>query len=225
MKIDYAEVRALLRQSCSGALGTQSVAMPGFPFVSAVPFVADAIGRPVFLISGLAEHTKNLIANPRASLLVTEGEGVSLAQARLTLLGRVLPLELDEASRQRYVRYSPESALYLELGDFRFFRLEPEKARFIGGFGRMGWIAAEAPARVLDPAAEADLVARLERQAPPGVAVVGVDGDGLDVRIGGVLRRIALPATDGDAAALESAAGSALLRLEAPPAAGDSNLA
>lgn len=225
MKLDYAEVRALLRQSGSGALGTHSVAMPGFPFVSAVPFVADASGRPVFLISGLAEHTRNLLADPRASLLVTEGEGMSLARARLTLLGRVQPVDLDEASRQRFVRYNPESALYLELGDFRFFRLEPDRARFVGGFGRMGWIAAQAPAAVLDPVAEAGLVARLERQVPPGVAVVGINGEGLDVRISGVLRRLALPATDGRVADLEAAAATILLGLEVPPAAGDSNFA
>lgn len=225
MKIDYAEVRALLRHSRSGALGTHSVAMPGFPFVSAVPFVSDASGRPVFLISGLAEHTRNLLADPRASLLVTEGDGINLAQARLTLLGRMQPVDLDEASRQRYVRYNPESALYLELGDFRFFRLEPDRARFVGGFGRMGWVAAEAPAAALDPKAEAELVARLERQASPGVAVVGIDREGLDVRIGGVLRRLALSATDSSTTALEAAAAAILLGLEAPPAAGDSNLA
>jgi len=218
VRIDYAEVRALLRQSRSGALGTHSVAMAGFPFVSAVPFVADALGRPAFLLSGLAEHTRNLLADPRASLLVTDGEGGDLAQARLTLIGRVSPVDLDEAARQRFVRYSPESALYLELGDFRFFRMEPVRARFIGGFGRMGWVDAEPPAAVLDPAAEALIVERLARLAPAGVAVVGVDREGLDVRIAGVLRRLALPG-DGEAPALEDAAGILLQGLEAPPAA------
>ena len=225
MKIDYAEVRTLLRRSRSGALGTQSLGVPGYPFVSALPYVPDEAGCPVFLLSELAEHTRNLRADSRASLLVTEGDGINLAQARLTLLGRMQPVDLDEASRRRYVRYSPESALYLELGDFRFFRLEPDKARFVGGFGRMGWLAAEAPAAALDPDTEAGLVARLERQVPPGVAVVGIDREGLDVRIGGVLRRLALPATDGSAAALEAAAAAILMRLEPPPAAGDSNLA
>ncbi len=220
MKISYAVARSLLRRGSSGALGTQSVCAPGYPFVSSLPYVADGAGRPVFLLSGLAEHTRNLLADPHASLLVTEGEGSLLERTRLTVLGPVEPVVLDEVSCARYLRYSPESADYLALGDFRFFRLEPQRARFIGGFGQMGWMDAAIPVATLDPAAEATVVESLARLAPVGVAVLGLDFEGLDVRMAGVRRRLEVPPTDGSVAALHDAAATLLLQTgEAPPAA------
>lgn len=59
------------------ALATHSTTLEGFPFASAVPFVTDEHHRPVFLISGIAEHSRNLAANPRASLMIAKalGEG------------------------------------------------------------------------------------------------------------------------------------------------------
>lgn len=138
MKIDYAEARKLLRRSRSGALGSHSVAAPGYPFVTLLPYVLDEACQPLFLLSGLAEHTRNLVADPRASFLVADGDGGPLQQARLTLIGRVKPVSLSDAGVARYLRYSPESSDYLALGDFRFFRMEPEKVRYIGGFARMG---------------------------------------------------------------------------------------
>lgn len=151
MKLDYAEARRLLRRSRSGALGSVSLAMPGFPFVSLLPYVLDEACRPLFLLSGLAEHTKNLLADPRASLLVAEGLGSVLEQARLTLLGTVERVELDAPGRVRFLRYCPESEKLLALGDFAFFRMAPLKARFIGGFGRMGWMDATPMPHVLAP--------------------------------------------------------------------------
>ena len=109
MRIDYAEVRALLRQSRSGALGTHSVAMAGFPFVSAVPFVADALGRPAFLLSGLAEHTRNLLADPRASLLVTDGDWQG-ASARLD--ARVCGFEITGHARPGFGRIGKVQLTY-----------------------------------------------------------------------------------------------------------------
>ena len=92
----------------------------------------------------------------------------------------------------RYLRYQPEAAGYLALGDFRFFRMEPDKARFIGGFGRIGWVAACPPPLQLDARTEAGLVDALSRLAPSGTSVLGLDFEGLDVRICGVFRRLAL---------------------------------
>ncbi|WP_374262844.1 HugZ family protein [Zoogloea sp.] len=226
MKIDYAEVRALLRRSRSGALGTQSLGVPGYPFVSALPYVPDEAGCPVFLLSELAEHTRNLRADSRASLLVTEGPDGDLAQSRLTLVGDVTPVSLDAGRQARYLRYRPDAAEYLALGDFRFFRLMPFKARFIGGFGRMGWIDAETLPAMLAPEIEMRLVERLARLAPVGVGVLGIDCEGVDLRIGGIFRRLALPPTDGSVAALEAAAGGVLLQAEpTPPAAAGSDYA
>ena len=127
MKVDQREVRSILRRCESGALGTHSASMPGFPFVTLLPYVLDQGARPVFLISGLAEHTRNLQADSRASLMVAEASERPLEQARLTLVGHVFPVELDAAARARYVLYRPEAKDYLGLGDFGFFRLDALK--------------------------------------------------------------------------------------------------
>ena len=225
MKIDYSEVRRLLRLGAAGALGTQSASIEGYPFVSSLPYVLDEACRPLFLISRLAEHTRNLLENPRASLLALEGEGGRPDQGRATLLGRALPATLDEGTQARYLRYRPEAADYLALGDFRFFRMEPERARFIGGFGRMGWLDACPPPAVLDLHTEARLLDALHEIAPAGVSVLGLDFDGLDVRICGVFRRLPLgpPAPDTDS--LFAVAVDTLRRAAAPPPDSDANLA
>lgn len=217
MKIDYSEVRRLLRLGAAAALGTQSASVEGYPFVSSLPYVLDEACRPLFLMSGLAEHTRNLLANPRASLLVLEGEGGRLDQARVTLLGRVLPVTPDEGLQARYLRYRPEAADYLALGDFRFFRMEPDKARFIGGFGRMGWVDACQPPVLLESHTEARLLDALDALAPTGVSVLGLDFDGLDVRICGVFRRLSFVPLAQDADSLLAAAACSLRQAAAPP--------
>lgn len=226
MEIDYAEARKLLRRSRSGALGSHSVAAPGYPFVTLLPYVLDEACQPIFLLSSLAEHTRNLAADPRASLLVADGDGEPLQQARLTLIGRVKPVSLGEAGVARYLRYSPESSEYLALGDFRFFQMAPEKARYIGGFARMGWADAAIPATVLDATAEQDLVLALERLAPVGVSLLGLDFEGLDANICGNFRRFDLhpasPTLDG----LHKAAEVVLRQMgDLSPARDSSNLA
>lgn len=179
----------------------------------------------MFLLSGLAEHTRNILADARASLLVADGEGGLLQQARVTLIGLVTPVVLGEAALGRYLRYSPESADYLALGDFRFFRMEPERVRYIGGFARMGWADASVPAQTLDSTAEAALVVDLARQAPVGVSVLGVDFEGLDVRICGVFRRFDLHPVNPTLAALGEAAEALLGHMgDFTPTSGNPNL-
>ena len=88
MKVDYSEVRRLLRLGLHGALGTHSASIAGYPFTSSLPYALDGACRPLFLISGLAEHTRNLLADPRASLLVLEGEGGFLEALKDRVLKR-----------------------------------------------------------------------------------------------------------------------------------------
>jgi hypothetical protein len=225
MKIDYAEARKLLRRSRSGALGSHSVAAPGYPFVTLLPYVLDEACQPLFLLSGLAEHTRNLVADPRASFLVADGDGGPLQQARLTLIGRVKPVSLSDAGVARYLRYSPESSDYLALGDFRFFRMEPEKVRYIGGFARMGWADVALPAAVFDTAAEQELVLALERLAPVGVSLLGLDFEGLDASICGNFRRFDLHPVSPTLDALREAAEVLLRQMgDLSPARDSSNL-
>ncbi len=144
----YAErVRTLLHLSRIGTLSTHSQRRPGFPFGSVMPYGLDAAGRPIFLISTLAMHTKNLQADPRASLLVTNAESGSdpLAASRVTLVGNVSPVpEPDVAeARKIYLERYPNSKTWVDYEDFSFYRMEVIDVYYVGGFGVMGWVAAE----------------------------------------------------------------------------------
>lgn len=90
--------RELLLKEYRGALATHSKAMPGFPFGSVVPYCLDAEGRPLILISRIAQHTHNLQKDPKCSLLVGEREADDVqAVGRLTYLAEAEKLE-DEAA-------------------------------------------------------------------------------------------------------------------------------
>lgn len=180
----------LLHRCADGALATHSVAMPGYPFATALPFATDDQHRPLFLISRLAEHTQNLAADPRASLLVrvllAEGE-----MARATVVGNVVPVEAEPLLVERYLRYQPEAERFLQFGDFAFFRLQPAKIRIIGGFAQAGWLDGEriaVPPR-LTFAAERTVLDALS--VPAGVALLGVDCFGVDLRAEDQRRRVA----------------------------------
>ena len=109
-----------------------------------MPYATDDLGRPIFLISSMAMHTQNLRLDPRASLLVTQPDvsGDPLGAARVTIIGEASEVP-PEAVRDLYLsRY--ENAKYWEsYTDFAYFRMEVSGVYFIGGFGVMGWVAAE----------------------------------------------------------------------------------
>ena len=140
--------RALVERARTGTLATHSQQRPGYPFGSLAPYATDEQGRPVFLFSALALHTKNLEADRRASLLVTPAEPAEdpLAAARVTLLGEARRLTAAEAApeRARYLARHPEAAMWVDFGDFAFWRLDVTGAYFVGGFGAMDWIAPDA---------------------------------------------------------------------------------
>lgn len=137
------EARKFLRSTRSGILSTHSARFDGYPFGSVAPFVLDHSCQPVILISNIAEHTKNIIANPKVSLLVFAGAEDLQANARLTLLGEAVRINKDEDAnlRARYLRYLPQAASYFDMHDFAFYRISIQQARYIGGFGKMSWLA------------------------------------------------------------------------------------
>jgi putative heme iron utilization protein len=143
---DRAEaVRKLVREAHHGLLSTAGLEPPGYPYGSLVQLASTPEGEPLFLISGLAQHTKNLVADPRASVLVQEAtEGDPQQSARAALIGSARRLEGDDeaAARSRFLSVHPGAALYLELG-FQLWALRPVEARFIGGFGAALWIGGE----------------------------------------------------------------------------------
>jgi heme oxygenase (biliverdin-IX-beta and delta-forming) len=120
-----------------------------------MPFAADHFGRPVFFISSMAMHTQNLHQDGRASLLITQPDvsGDPLGAARLTLLGAASVVQADEV-RELYLSRYENARYWQDYTDFAYYRLEVEGVYFIGGFGVMGWVAAEEYARAApDPLA------------------------------------------------------------------------
>jgi heme iron utilization protein len=138
------EARQFLRSTHSGILSTFSAKFEGYPFGSVALFVLDHDCQPIVLISTIAEHTKNIAGNPKVSLLVFAGADDLQANARLTLLGKAVKIDKNDANlRARYLRYIPQAASYFDMHDFSFYRIEIQKVRYIGGFGKMSWIGGE----------------------------------------------------------------------------------
>jgi putative heme iron utilization protein len=136
--------RVLLAAESVGVLSTLSVHRAGFPYGSVTPYALSAEGAPLLLLSRLAAHTKNLLADPRASLFIGDRTAAEDPQAgaRISLLGRVTPLPAadERDARGRYVAAWPRATDYLALGDFSFWRFAIEEARLIAGFGEIRWL-------------------------------------------------------------------------------------
>lgn len=203
------EARELVRSYRSGVLSTHSAKFPGYPYGSALPHICDHAGRPAVLISHLAEHTHNIEADPRVSFIVCASGPDLQAQPRVTVLGTAHPTPDQEAIGVRYLRFYPEHEQYLRIGGFRFFTIDPVQVRFIQGFGGLHWIAGDSyvAGKPLE-AAEAGILVHMNHDhadalrdycrhfhgvAPERAEMVGIDGDGFDVRADGNSLRIAFP--------------------------------
>jgi len=134
--------RTLAARISTGTLCTLALEPEGYPYGSFVTVAFDE-GDPVFLISGLAEHTRNLERDSRASLLVAEGGAVDpLANGRVTMLGRCLPVDGKGGSaRNAFFAVHPNARYYADFRDFGFWKLHVDAVRYIGGYGRMSWIS------------------------------------------------------------------------------------
>jgi hypothetical protein len=111
-----------------------------------MPYALDDRANPIFLISTMAMHTQNLLADPHSSLLVTQPDagGDPLGASRVTLLGNVLPVpEADVAgARQLYLARHADSKYWVDFKDFSFYRMSVVDVYYVGGFGVMGWVPA-----------------------------------------------------------------------------------
>lgn len=135
------EAQQFLRSAHKGILSTHSAKFEGYPFGSVAPFVVDHQGMPTILISTLAEHTKNIDKNAHTSLIVFSGEEDLQANARLTLLAKAEQADKNNPYlKSRYLRYVPQAEQYFDMHDFSFYTLHITHARYIAGFGKMGWI-------------------------------------------------------------------------------------
>jgi heme iron utilization protein len=130
---------------------TLSTISGGFPFGSLVNYTVWE-HQPILLLSKLAEHTQNLLADNKVSLFVTRPNPRldAMEWARLTLLGeahlaepKLLEQHSDEQQslRQAYLEQHPKASLYVDFPDFSFYQIRLQSVRFVGGFGSMGWIS------------------------------------------------------------------------------------
>ncbi len=149
--------RRLVRSSGRATLAT-ALAGDGWPYASLVMVACAQDASPLLLISELAEHTRNLALDPRASLLFdgTIGLDVPLTGLRATVLGPVERCD-NTAMLDRYVRRHPHAETYLALGDFHLYRMTVERAHVVAVFGAIDWLSADQV--VLDVGPHGELVA------------------------------------------------------------------
>ena len=213
--------RSLWHGRFQGVLSTLSVEHAGHPFGSVVPYCLDGDGLPLLLLSHLAQHTRNLVADPRCSLTIAEPVAGDLQRSgRLTCIAECVPLSGDErAPGARYLRYYPSGVAYFEALNFRFYRLRPLRFHFNGGFATARWLS---PPRVVSASPfsereelqllgeiEASLGELLERLLPASdatrdepVCAVGLDATGLDLRRGDRLAHTPFTTHAGDSASV-----------------------
>ena len=152
--------RTLVHLGRVGTLSTHLAKHDGAPFGSVAPYGVDPTGNPTLLISRLAVHTQNLLADPHASLLVTQPGWTEdpLAGARLTLVGPVAIVSAGDraAVREDYLARQENARFWVDFDDFAFYRMEVEDLYYVAGFGAMGWVDATAYRdAVPDPLADA----------------------------------------------------------------------
>src|SRR3954447_9866758 len=145
--------KKLLREGRSGALATL---LPGSgdPYCSLVNVATAADGAPLLLISTLAVHTKNILADPRVSLMIDERkEGDPLQGARVMLMGTAEATD-DPDVRRRYLARQPEAEMFAGFGDFAFYEMSLKSVHLVAGFGRIVDLKPEEVLTVTDDAAE-----------------------------------------------------------------------
>ena len=219
-----ADVKRLMRLARTGALATLE-AKGGAPLTTLLGVASDFDGAPLFLMSTLSRHTRNLAGDPRASLLLTgrHERGDPLNQPRVTLGGVVERCAVPRA-KLRYLQRNPKAGLYAGFADFALYQLRIDDVHFNGGFGRAAPLAAvevlasrEGEAALVE--AEDELLAEVNALGRAGLArlaghkasprapgpggwrAIGLDADGLDLAAGGRAARaqFAAPAHDPEA--------------------------
>src|SRR5437899_6070109 len=130
--------KSLLRRGRQGALATL-MAESGDPYCSLVNVASAPDGSPILLISRLAVHTRNILADPRISLMLDErAPGDPLEGARIMVAGRAEEVGAEwDLLRRRYLNVHPSAETFVDFKDFSFFRIRPSTAHLVAGFGRI----------------------------------------------------------------------------------------
>jgi heme iron utilization protein len=122
-----------------GVATLATVLTDGSPYTSLVLTANTPKGEPVLYVADIAEHTHNLLREPRASLLfeIASHEAEPMAHPRVGLVGRLAPSD-DSELRQRFMLRHPSTDP--QLGGFRVFLFQTDRARLVGGFGDVRWV-------------------------------------------------------------------------------------
>jgi putative heme iron utilization protein len=207
--------KSLLRRRRQGALATL-MAGSGDPYCSLVNVASHPNGSPILLISRLAVHTRNILADPRVSLMLDErAAGDPLEGARIMLAGRAEEASEGELEtlRHRYLNAHPSAENFANFKDFSFFRIHPSGAHLVAGFGR---IVDLKPEQFLTDIADAGALLEAEQGAvehmnadhreamnlyatrllgaePADWRCTGCDPEGLDMQAGSATLRLDFP--------------------------------
>lgn len=198
------DARTLLVRCDVGVLSTLDP-RDGIPYASLVEIMEDDEQGVWMFLSDLAAHSTNLLADGRASILVREptvhGAGSALGLQRLTLMGEVRRVQRSETLTQSWLQRHPQAAGYIGFTDFNFYQLHISRARYVAGFGRMGWLDEEMwrAGEALEWAASIDgIMAHMNEdhtqnlidyvhaqrgECPVTARMVGVDDLGCDVEV------------------------------------------
>jgi heme iron utilization protein len=203
--------KKLLREGRSGAFATL-LSGSGDPYCSLVNIATAVDGAPIFLLSNLALHTKNILADERASLMLDERkEGDPLEGARVMLMGKCA--KTDSSVAGAYLRRHPEAEMFAGFGDFAFYRMSISRAHLVAGFGRIvdlkpkDLLADISDAQALIES-EPDAIAHMNEDhadacrlyatrllgGPDGDwRCVGIDPEGLELQLGRTALRLPFP--------------------------------
>ena len=226
--------RRLVRSRGHAALGTS---LAGRPYVSLVATACEMDASPLLLLSDLAQHTKNLAADPSVSLLFEDvaGHPDPLAGPRLTLLGRAECSD-DVRDLARFTARHPSAASYAGFADFHLYRVEIERGHLVAGFGRINWIESGDLRFLADAgalaAAEPDILEHMNRdhaeaielyatrligRQGTGWRMTGIDPEGIDLRLDSETARLDFDAPVLDPAGARRALASLAQRARVIP--------
>lgn len=166
--------RSLLRRSRQGALATV-IPGSGDPYCALANVASHPDGSPILLISRLALHTRNILADSRVSLMLDErAPGDPLEGSRIMLGGIAEEENTDETAllRRRYLSVHPSAQMFVDFKDFSFFRIRPKNIHLVAGFGR---IIDLKPEQFLTDLSDAEDLLEAEEDA-----VAHMNGDHLD---------------------------------------------
>ncbi len=187
-------MRAVDRAALATALRGEA---EGWPYPSLVQVALDLDGTPLLLLSTLADHTKNIAADPRVGLLFdgTAGLAQPLAGSRVSVIGRAERSE-EPRHRARFLARHPAASFYAGFGDFAIYAVSVERAHHVAGFGRVHWIERADLLPYAVPAAlaeaEGDILAHMNADHADAVRLYATV-------LGGMPARMSAPMPDGTA--------------------------